>query len=93
MKERNKKKQDTASCMELQIDVAIKKPKADKGGTWKENLGKYFIDLSKYMATGVVITSAFSNLKDGAMIYILGVVFSVVALVVGLVLTNKKKGE
>ncbi|MBQ7571656.1 MAG: hypothetical protein IJT19_05385 [Bacteroidaceae bacterium] len=70
-----------------------KKPSANDGGTWKENLGKYFIDLSKYVATGVVITSIFSDLADKAMIYLSGVLFAVTALIVGLILANKKKGE
>lgn len=28
-------------------------------GRWKENLGKYLIDISKYIVTGVVIASLF----------------------------------
>jgi len=67
------------------------KPSRDSG-TWMENLGKYFIDLSKYVATGVVITSIFSDLADRAMIYISGVLFAVTTLIVGLILANKKKG-
>ena len=31
---------------------------------WKEKLGEYFIDVSKYVLTGVVITSFFKDFED-----------------------------
>lgn len=62
-------------------------------GTWKENLGKYLIDISKYVVTGVIITSMFKDLEDKSLIYVIGVIVAVMALIVGLILTNKKKGN
>ena len=59
--------------------------------TWLENLGKYLLDISKYVATGVVISSLFKDVSDSSLIYIVGTVVAVSTLIVGLVLTNKKK--
>lgn len=59
--------------------------------TWLENLGRYLLDISKYVATGVVISSLFKDVSDSSFIYIVGTVVAVSTLIVGLVLTNKKK--
>ena len=61
--------------------------------TWKENLGKYLIDISKYVVTGVVIASLFQDVTDKTLIYALGVVIALSTLISGLILTNKKKEE
>jgi hypothetical protein len=68
------------------------KPQPNGGGTWKENLGKYLIDISKYVMTGVIITSTFKELDEKTVIYILAFGIAISALIVGLILTNKKKG-
>lgn len=64
---------------------------------WKEKLGNYLIDVSKYVFTGVVLTSFFKDLESKAIIYSIGFGFSVIVLIAGLILTNKKdnkkKGE
>ena len=61
---------------------------------WKEKLGNYLIDISKYVLTGVVISSFFRDFGDHKfLVYGLGVVVSVLALAFGLVLTNKKKED
>lgn len=54
---------------------------------WIEKLGSYFVDVSKYILTGVVISSLF---KDKVLIYIVGIALAFLCLVVGLVLSNKK---
>ena len=59
--------------------------------TWIENLGKYLLDISKYVTTGVVISSLFKDVSDSSTIYSIGTTVAVSTLVVGLVLTNKKK--
>ena len=59
--------------------------------TWIENLGKYLLDISKYVTTGVVISSLFKDVSDSSAIYIIGTIVAVSTLIVGLVLTNKKK--
>ena len=64
---------------------------------WKEKLGNYLIDVSKYVFTGVVLTSFFKDLESKAVIYSIVIGFSVIVLITGLILTNKKdnkkKGE
>lgn len=60
---------------------------------WKEKLGNYLIDISKYVITGVVIASLFKDFEDKTMMYVCGVLFSAVALMSGLILTNNKKGK
>ena len=59
--------------------------------TWIENLGKCLLDISKYVTTGVVIASLFKDMDDSSTIYIVGTVVAVSTLIVGLVLTNKKR--
>ncbi|MBO4550048.1 MAG: hypothetical protein J5733_04900 [Bacteroidaceae bacterium] len=59
--------------------------------TWLENLGKYFLDISKYVTTGVVISSLFKDVSDSSLIYVIGTVVAVSTLIAGLVLTNKKR--
>ena len=64
---------------------------------WKEKLGNYLIDVSKYVFTGVVISSFFKDLESKAIIYVIGFSFSLTVLITGLLLSNtknnKKKGE
>jgi len=61
---------------------------------WKEKFGNYLIDISKYVFTGVVITSFFKDFGDSkSFIYGIGIIFSVMALITGLVLTNKRKED
>ncbi len=58
---------------------------------WKEKLGNYLIDVSKFIFTGVVIASMFKDVDSKAILYALGLAMSVMALITGLVLTNKKE--
>lgn len=74
-----------------QVTSSEMSPQSSEGGVWKENLGKYLLDISKYVVTGVMITSLFKDLDDKIIIYICSFIISLSALIVGLVLTNKKK--
>lgn len=76
---------------ENQVTSVEMNPQLTEGGVWKENLGKYLLDISKYVVTGVMITSLFKDLDDKIIIYICSFIISLSALIVGLVLTNKKK--
>lgn len=62
---------------------------------WKEKLGNYLIDVSKYFLTGVFVTSLIKDLEDMRwLIYLLSGVISLALLCSGLLLTNKKqKGD
>lgn len=59
---------------------------------WMNKLGDYLLDVSKYVLTGVVISSLFEYLEERTIIYILGIVIAIFSLFAGLFLTNKKKG-
>lgn len=85
---RDKAKQQRNQLNQQLEPVTVKTKKA--GGRWKENLGKYLLDVSKYVLTGVVISSLFQNMSDYYIIYLLGVITVVITLLAGLVLTNKK---
>ena len=76
-----------------QLEPAAEPPKPKDYGTWKENLGKYLIDISKYVVTGVMISSIFKDLEDQFFVYVFAFLLAIPALIVGLVLTNKKKGN
>ena len=61
---------------------------------WKEKLGNYLIDISKYVLTGVVISSLFKDFGESRLlIYGTGIILSILALAAGLVLTNKRKED
>ena len=58
---------------------------------WKEKLGNYLIDVSKYVFTGVIVSSFFRDFGSNVLIvYGFGAIVSITSLVAGLVLTNKK---
>ena len=75
------------------LEPPTEPPKPKDYGTWKENLGKYLIDISKYVVTGVMISSIFKDLEDQFFVYVFAFLLAIPALIVGLVLTNKKKGN
>ena len=61
---RERAKTPTAQLNKQLAGVEIEKPQLKDCGTWKENLGKYLIDISKYVVTGVIIASTFKDLDD-----------------------------
>ena len=62
---------------------------------WKEKLGNYLIDISKYVLTGVVISSFFRDFGENQyLIYGTGFAVSLTTLFLGLILsTNKKENK
>lgn len=59
---------------------------------WKEKLGNYLIDVSKYFITGVLVASLVKDLGETRwLIYTLGIIGALSLLVMGLILTNRKK--
>ena len=61
---------------------------------WQEKLGNYLIDISKYVLTGIVISTLFKDFGDSKFfIYGTGIVVSILSLVFGLFLANKKKED
>jgi len=60
---------------------------------WKEKLGNYLIDISKYFLTGVFVASLVKDLEDMRwVIYTISGSVAIILLVTGLILTNRKKG-
>ena len=60
---------------------------------WKEKLGNYLIDVSKYTFTGVIVSSFFRDFGDLVfMVYGVGALFSASTLIVGLLLITLNKG-
>ena len=87
-RERAKAQKRQSANLQMRVETI---PLQTESSVWKENLGKYLIDISKYVVTGVMITSLFKDLDDKIIIYICSFIISISALIVGLVLTNKKK--
>ena len=59
----------------------------------QEKFADFMIDVAKYVFTGVIITSLFNNLQDRVVLYALGLFIVVIALWIGLMLTNKRKDK
>jgi hypothetical protein len=78
-----------APTAQLNKQLVERNPKLEN--TWIENLGKYLLDISKFVTTGVVIASLFKDMDDSTTIYVIGTIVAVSTLIVGLVLTNKKR--
>ena len=56
---------------------------------WKEKLGGYLIDVSKYVLTGVVIASLFKDMGDNRyLIYGIGILVAGFTLLSGLLLRS-----
>ena len=73
---------------QLEPAVMEVKPQVDQR---KEKFANYLIDVSKYVLTGVVITSLFNDVTDKTTIYLLGIGVVFLTLSLGLRLTNKRK--
>ena len=94
MTTRREKSKPQKPQLNKQLEAAqVEEPKVKDSGTWKENLGKYLIDISKYVVTGIIIASTFKDMYDQYVLYVISAILAFVTLVVGLVLTNKKKGN
>ena len=59
----------------------------------QEKFADYLIDVSKYVLTGVVITSLFNDVTDKTTIYLIGLAAVCSTLILGLLLTNKRKDK
>jgi len=59
----------------------------------QKKLADYLIDVSKYVLTGVVITSLFKDVTDKTLVYVIGIIVVIAALWAGLRLTPKRRKE
>ena len=67
--------------------------KKPKESSWKEKLSDYLLDVSKYILTGVVITSLFSDVTNKVIIYIIGLAAVFSTLWLGLILAKNNRKE
>ena len=59
---------------------------------WREKLGNYLIDVSKYFLAGVFVASLINDWEDMRwLIYVLSGTIAAALLVLGLILTNNKE--
>lgn len=57
---------------------------------WKEKLGNYFVDVSKYFLTGVFVTSLMKDFADLRwLVYVASAVLAISFLIGGLYLIHK----
>lgn len=57
----------------------------------KEKLADFLIDVSKYVFTGVLVTSLFNEMTNKTIFYLEGAVFVILSLWGGLKLTKNRK--
>lgn len=89
---RDKQKQQRAE-LNKQLEPQPQQDKQPTIDRRKEKFSNYLIDVSKYVLTGVVITSLFNDVSDKTIIYLIGIFVVVVSLWAGLRLTNKRKAD
>jgi len=73
------------------LEPAISTEKRPPQNQRKEKLSDYLLDVSKYILTGVVITSLFNDVASKIIIYIIGLAAVFSTLWLGLRLTSKRK--
>ena len=56
----------------------------------KQELGKWLMDIAKYITTAVLLTSTFSHIENGVMSFVLAVSAIALTLVGGLILIKSK---
>ncbi len=62
--------------------------------TFQKEFGKWLMDVAKYIATAVVISSIFGGIANRAWVVVVGVACIVLAIVCGVILINlSKKNE
>lgn len=60
----------------------------------RKELGKWLMDIAKYITTAVVLTSIFGDVQEEWIIYVCGSLAVIITLLAGLWLVrDKKKGE
>lgn len=59
----------------------------------KKEMGKWLLDIAKYITTAVILTSIFSDLERRWMLYVFGVLAAATTLICGLLLLKDKKED
>lgn len=58
----------------------------------REELGKWLMDIAKYVVTAVLITSVFGSVEDW-LVYLIGIIVVSVTLSIGLYLVKNKTSK
>ena len=96
MRERRRKAKAKVQSAPLNIQPAAAEEKSDKSREVRdarmEKVSDYMLDISKYVLTGVAISSMFSSFTDNDLssLYILSLTITVLTFVVGILFTRKK---
>jgi len=96
MRERRRKAKAKVQPVPLNIQQAAAEEKSDKSREVRdarmEKVSDYMLDISKYVLTGVAISSMFNSFTDNDLssLYILSLTMTVLTFVVGILFTRKK---
>ena len=93
MTTRREKSKPQKPQINKQLEAANTEGPKPKVNQRQEKFADYLIDVSKYVLTGVVITSLFNDVTDKTTIYLIGLSVVCVTLWLGLRLTNKRKDK
>ena len=84
----------TNKAVTLQQHTEKKGHSERNASAWKKKLGDYLVDISKYVLTGVIISSMFNDLAESpGILYGWGAFVSFVTLTGGLILVGKFSKE
>jgi len=61
--------------------------------TMNNEIGKWFMDIAKYVATAILISSFLGGLQQKWLMYVTGIVVVVVFLLLGMFFINDKKAK
>jgi len=93
MSERRRKAKAKVQPAPLNIQQAASEVKSDKSrevrNARRNSFGSYLLDVSKFVLTGVVITSLFDDIGEKVLIYVLSIIIVASTLLLGLRLINK----
>jgi len=96
MSERRRKAKAKVQPAPLNIQQAAAEEKSDKSREVRdarmEKVSDYMLDISKYVITGVVISSVFNDMKDSdtTALYILSITIAVLTFYIGVLMAQKK---
>ena len=93
MTARREKSKPQKPQLNKQLEVAETAEQKPIVNQRKEKFADFLIDVSKYVFTGVIITSLFNDVSDKTVLYLLGMLIVFVTLLLGLSLTTKKKDK
>ena len=59
----------------------------------RKNFGDWLLDIAKYMATAILLTSVFDEIRESWISYVSVSIAIILSLIVGLILTKDTKKE